>query len=140
MAATLLSLVIGALIIHLLYKWLTKPSLPRGPRGRPLVGNAFQVDPTGLHKTLAKWAETYGGVFTINLLGQNIVVLNSNEAIYEALVLKEDDFSGRPQSFGGEKVIFLVYTLNTLQLIQKLRTQSDQNMMTMEQYLDKYVI
>ena len=106
------SLVVGALIIRLLYKWMTEPSLPRGPRGLPLVGNAFQVDPTGLHKTLAKWAETYGGVFTINLLGQNIVVLNSNEAIYEALVLKEDDFSGRPPSFRGE-VRLLFSTLIT---------------------------
>ena len=86
---------------------MTEPSLPWGPRGLPLVGNAFQVDPTGLHKTLAKLAETYGGVFSINLLGQNIVVLNSNEAIYEALVLKDDDFSGRPPSSCGEKVMLL---------------------------------
>ena len=99
------SLVIGALIILLLYKWMTEPPLPHGPRGLPLIGNALQVDQTGLHKTLAKWAETYGGVFTINLLGQNIVVLNSSEAIYEALVLKEDDFSGRPASFLAEKVM-----------------------------------
>ena len=106
------SLVIGALIIRLLYIWTRGPSLPHGPRGLPLVGNTFQVDPTGLHKTLAKWAETYGGVFTINLLGQNIVVLNSNEAIYEALVLKEDDFSGRPPSFRGE-VRLLFSTLVT---------------------------
>ena len=106
-----LSLIVGALIIRLLYKWMTEPSLPRGPRGLPLVGNTFQVDPTGLHKTLAKWAETYGGVFTINLLGQNIVVLNSSEAIYEALVLKEDDFSGRPRSY-RLKVLFM-YNLHS---------------------------
>ena len=93
------SLIVGLLIIRLLYKWMTERSLPRGPRGLPLVGNTFQVDPTGLHKTLAKWSETYGGVFTINLLGQNIVVLSSSEAIYEALVLREDDFSGRPTSY-----------------------------------------
>ena len=94
-----MSLIVGLSIIRLLYKWMTEPSLPRGPPGLPLVGNTFQIDPTGLHKSLSKWSETYGGVFTINLLGQNIVVLNSNEAIYEALVLKEDDFSGRPTSY-----------------------------------------
>ena len=93
------SLIVGLLILRLLHKWMRKPHLPRGPPGLPLVGNTFQVDPMGLHKTLLRWSKTYGGVFTINLLGQNIVVLSSKEAIYEALVLKEDDFSGRPHSY-----------------------------------------
>ena len=98
------SLVIGALIIRLLYKWATGPSLPRGPRGLPFVGNVFQIDPTGLHKTLAKWGETYGGVFTINVLGQDIVVLRSFEALYEGLVLKENDLSGRPFCYRAREV------------------------------------
>ena len=106
MEAIWVTLIVGLLIICLLYKWKTTPSLPRGPYGLPLVANTFQIDPTGLHKSLSKWSETYGGVFTINLVGQNIVVLNSSEAIYEALVLKEDDFSGRPTSY-RVKVRFL---------------------------------
>ena len=99
-----LSLVIGALIICLLYKWATGPSLPRGPRGLPFVGNMFQIDPTGLHKTLSKWGETYGGVFTISVLGQDIVVLRSFEALYEGLVLKENDLSGRPPCYRARQV------------------------------------
>ena len=72
--------------------------------------SAFQFDSTGLHRTFAKRVETYGGLLTTNLIGQNVVVLNSNEAIYEALTLKEDDFNGRPPSFRGLKVFF--FTLN----------------------------
>ena len=103
------SLVFGALIIRLLYKWALGPSLPPGPRGLPFVGNVFQIDPTGLHKTLAKWGETYGGVFTINVLGQDMVVLRSFEALYEGLVLREHDLTGRPPCYRVKQVRSLVH-------------------------------
>ena len=118
MVAIWLSLIVGLLIIRLLYKWMTEPSLPPGPPGLPLVGNTLQVDPTGLHKTVFKWSKTYGGVFTINLLGQNIEVLTSSEAIYEALVLKDDDFSGRPP-FYRTKVLVIYHLYLSYILTEK---------------------
>jgi hypothetical protein len=37
------------------------------PRGLPLLGNAFQVDPPRMHLILEQWAEEFGSAFTISL-------------------------------------------------------------------------
>ena len=41
-------------------------------------------------------AKTYGNVFSINLGGQRVVVLNGFKAVREALVKKAEAFAGRP--------------------------------------------
>ncbi|CAH1780884.1 unnamed protein product [Owenia fusiformis] len=66
-----------------------------GPKGIPIVGNALQVDLENIHKDLLKWAEEYGPIFKLNFAGEMIVVLNTFDAIYEALVTKSADFAGR---------------------------------------------
>ncbi|CAH1780871.1 unnamed protein product, partial [Owenia fusiformis] len=66
-----------------------------GPKGIPIVGNALQVDLENIHKDLLKWAKEYGAIFKLNFAGELIVVLNSFDAIYEALVIKSGDFAGR---------------------------------------------
>jgi len=76
----------------------TRIALP-GPRGLPLVGNAFQIDRQRSHETLAEWSRIYGEAYRINIFGQPVIVLSSVETIREALVERGHDFAGRPRLF-----------------------------------------
>ena len=61
-------------------KHMQRRVLPPGPKGWPIIGNVLQLnfhDPRQLLDTLADWGEKFGGVYTINLLGTNIVVVSS---------------------------------------------------------------
>ena len=68
-----------------------------GPRGFPLVGNAFQIDVRRSHETLADWSRIYGDAYRISVFGKPVIVLSSVETIREALVERGRDFAGRPQ-------------------------------------------
>ena len=43
-----------------------------GPRGWPIVGNFFQLDSAKMHLKLKHWATIYGGVYKINILGNEV--------------------------------------------------------------------
>ena len=97
----LILIIVGALGILFYRKWTKRPLsrlLPKPP-GLPILGNTFQLDDSGLHKTLSEWSVKYGPVYAMNLFGKDVVVLNSYEAIHEAAVRKGNAFSGRPKSF-----------------------------------------
>ena len=98
----MVGLYIAAILIALVFIWISKrresrtPSIPSQP-GLPFFGNAFQLDPTGPHKTLTEWSKKRGAIFKINLFGKEVIVLNDFDTIYEALVKKGEDFSSRDQ-------------------------------------------
>ncbi|NWY00863.1 CP2U1 protein, partial [Nothoprocta ornata] len=94
------------------------PGLPPGPAPWPLVGNfAFALLPPRLrrwvpevwggrggkgcpvlspHVFLTGLRDTYGGVFRLFVGSRPLIVLNTFEAVREALVLKAEAFSDRP--------------------------------------------
>jgi len=76
----------------------TRIALP-GPRGFPLIGNAFQIDRRRSYETLVTWSRIYGDAYRISVFGQPVVVLSSVETIHEALVKHGRDFAGRPRLF-----------------------------------------
>jgi len=85
-----------------LYYWKQhkhRSLLPDGPPGWPVFGNALDIDTTQPHSSLMEWSRQYGDVYTINLMGQYVVVLSSAEAIHECFVTKSNEFAGRPQTF-----------------------------------------
>ncbi|ELT98191.1 hypothetical protein CAPTEDRAFT_63656, partial [Capitella teleta] len=47
--------------------------------------------------TFTEWGKELGGVFCVKILNDTFLVLNSYDAIYEALVTKGISFGGRPQ-------------------------------------------
>ena len=75
-----------------------------GPTQLPLIGNAFTVDFRLLHLSLSDMAEKYGDMFSINLLGQQAVVINDVELEKKAFGSAEygDNFNDRADSFWGE--------------------------------------
>ncbi|KAM4013392.1 cytochrome P450 1B1-like [Anomaloglossus baeobatrachus] len=76
---------------------------PPGPIPWPLVGNAMQLGQMP-HLTFFKMAQMYGNVFKIRLGAHDIVVLNGESTIRQALVKHSTEFAGRP-NFSSFKVI-----------------------------------
>uniref|UniRef100_A0A8C2XIM8 Cytochrome P450, family 1, subfamily C, polypeptide 2 n=1 Tax=Cyclopterus lumpus TaxID=8103 RepID=A0A8C2XIM8_CYCLU len=91
-----------------------KRRLP-GPFAWPVVGNAMQLGQMP-HITFAKLAKKYGNVYQIRLGCSDIVVLNGDRAIREALIQHSTEFAGRPNfvSFhfvsGGKSMTFSNYS------------------------------
>ncbi|KAG8449644.1 hypothetical protein GDO86_016328 [Hymenochirus boettgeri] len=88
---------------------------PPGPFQWPFVGNALQLGQLP-HLTFCKMAKKYGNIFQIRLGTRNIVVLNGESTIREALVKHSTEFAGRPNftSFriisGGKSIAFGGYS------------------------------
>ena len=103
----MVGLYIAAILIAFVFVWMSKrresrtASIPSQP-GLPFVGNAFQLDPTGPHKTLTEWSKKRGAIYKIKLFGKEVIVLNDFDTIYEALVRKGEVFSSREQLKGAE--------------------------------------
>ncbi|XP_034530631.1 cytochrome P450 1B1-like [Notolabrus celidotus] len=91
-----------------------KRRLP-GPFAWPVVGNAMQLGQMP-HITFAKLAKKYGNVYQIRLGCSDIVVLNGDRAIRQALIQHSTEFAGRPNfvSFqmisGGRSMTFTNYS------------------------------
>lgn len=91
-----------------------KRRLP-GPFAWPVVGNAMQLGQMP-HITFARLAKKYGDVYQIRLGCSDIVVLNGDKAIHQALIQHSTEFAGRPNfvSFqmisGGRSLTFTSYS------------------------------
>uniref|UniRef100_A0A3Q3IVP3 Uncharacterized protein n=1 Tax=Monopterus albus TaxID=43700 RepID=A0A3Q3IVP3_MONAL len=91
-----------------------KRRLP-GPFAWPVVGNVMQLGQMP-HITFTKLAKKYGSVYQIRLGCSDIVVLNGDRAIRQALIQHSTEFAGRPNfvSFqmisGGRSVTFTNYS------------------------------
>ena len=81
------------------------------PSGYPFIGNAFQIDNARPHHTMTAWAKQFGPTYVFKAFGKSHLVINSPKALYECLVIKGDEFGGRPYwyradfSFEGSKSI-----------------------------------
>ncbi|XP_032872805.1 cytochrome P450 2C50-like [Amblyraja radiata] len=101
----LVLLAFAALLLALWFCW-SRPSPEQrgrrpvpGPRSLPLIGNLADLRRTSLHVHLRRLARTYGPIYRLRLLRQDIIVLNSSELIKEALVKRPAEFAGRPRTF-----------------------------------------
>ena len=88
LTVTLLLLLLGSAKI-----W--KDDRPPGPFGLPIVGSLLHLGDSP-HFALSKMARYYGSVFSIRLGCRNVIVLNSQYVIKEALSKRADHFSSRP--------------------------------------------
>ncbi|XP_061087332.1 cytochrome P450 1B1-like [Conger conger] len=79
-----------------------KRRLP-GPFPWPVVGNAMQLGKKP-HITFTKMAKKYGNIYQIRLGCNDIVVLNGDTAIRQALIQHSAAFAGRP-NFGSFQVV-----------------------------------
>ncbi|KAL3505228.1 hypothetical protein ACH5RR_035069 [Cinchona calisaya] len=86
------------------------PPVPGVP-GLPVIGNLLQLKEKKPHKTFAKWAKTYGPIYSIKTGANKMVVLNSNEVAKEAMVTRYSSISTRKLSkaltilTGGKSIV-----------------------------------
>lgn len=63
-----------------------------GPRGLPLVGNAFQIDPSRMHLIAEEWHRRYGECFRFRIAHRQFLAISNPETI--GAVLRD-----RPEGF-----------------------------------------
>ncbi|KAI6688946.1 hypothetical protein NL676_025774 [Syzygium grande] len=66
--------------------------------GLPIVGNLLQMKEKKPHMTFAKWAETYGPIYSVKTGAATMVVLNSTDVAKEAMVTRFSSISTRKLS------------------------------------------
>ncbi|XP_046554024.1 steroid 17-alpha-hydroxylase/17,20 lyase-like [Haliotis rubra] len=110
--------------------------LPPGPRGWPLLGNILEFRETTIFDKLTEWQTKYGPIITLNLGPVSAVTLNRIDVVLEALVKRQADFAGRPQSYssdlfsdGGRSISLGDYS-PTWKLHRKLATKALKHYMT----------
>ncbi|CAE6513216.1 unnamed protein product [Rhizoctonia solani] len=88
---------ITAVTIFILLKKYGNSSLPPGPPGVPLLGNALEIrDAPFLWLKLDEYAQTYGSIFTIRLLGRPAIVLSDPDIVTELFEKRAVNFANRP--------------------------------------------
>ncbi|KAH9494454.1 Cytochrome P450 2J6 [Bulinus truncatus] len=87
-----------ALFIYLWYRRSNK-NYPPQPSGQlPFVGHLFSLD-DDLRPQFKKWHKELGEIFSLNMAGTLMVVLNGYDVIREILVKRADEFSDRAPFF-----------------------------------------
>ena len=83
-------LAVVTLMIVVWYWWSAADGLSHipSPKGWPFIGNLLSMDDKSAHLTFTSWSKELGAVFCVKVK-EKMVVLNSFEAIYEAIVKKE---------------------------------------------------
>ncbi|KAF8514704.1 cytochrome P450 [Hysterangium stoloniferum] len=72
-------------------------SLPPGPPGYPIIGNLFDLPKSLEWKTYKDWAQSYGDLVYVNVLGTPIAFVNSKELVSELFEKRSSIYSDRPQ-------------------------------------------
>ncbi|KAM5535430.1 hypothetical protein V8D89_010952 [Ganoderma adspersum] len=90
-------------IILLTFRNLTRSRsrslpLPPGPKRLPILGNALDIPLSKQWLTFQRWAEEYGDIIYLNLLGQSVVVLNTAQATSDLLDKRSSIYSDRFRS------------------------------------------
>ena len=81
---------------------------PPGPWPLPFVGNVLSMDTRRMHLTFYELSQKYGKIFTVSLLGEDIVVINDINMLRKAFLGDEygDVFDDRPHTFTTKYILF----------------------------------
>ena len=63
-----------------------------GPRGWPIVGNLFQIDPPNFHLQLERWSREFGPFYKLRLGKVLVVVVGDHECVAALLRERPDGF------------------------------------------------
>ena len=66
-----------------------------GPRPLPLVGNLLQLEATRLHRILQRWAQQFGPLYRLRVIGRDVLVVADGELIAEVLRNRPEGFARR---------------------------------------------
>lgn len=96
--------------VIVLLKWLRrKPSILNGKKlpehpGLPILGMAMEIDESNSIYKLEKFAKQYGEIFSLNMCGTTMIVLNSESMMRKAFCSEKyaKYFNNKPKSFYGK--------------------------------------
>ncbi|XP_066532429.1 cytochrome P450 2J1-like isoform X2 [Hoplias malabaricus] len=78
--------------------WNIPPkNFPPGPPALPFIGNIHSLRPSKIHIQLGELAEKYGSVFSIQIFGPRMVVLNGYKLVKNVYVDHGDEYVDRPE-------------------------------------------
>ncbi|KAF9558962.1 cytochrome P450 [Agrocybe pediades] len=80
-------------------------AMPPGPRGLPILGNVLQMPSSQQWLKFSEWNKEYGPVFSLNLAGQPLVVLNSFKSAADLLDRRSSIYSDRPRLVMVQEVL-----------------------------------
>ncbi|KAJ3556657.1 hypothetical protein NM688_g1904 [Phlebia brevispora] len=95
-----LSLLLVKLVSVILKTARLRKIMPPGPRGLPLLGNMLDIGRMQWLR-LTEWKEVYGPIFSLNLAGQPIIVLNDVETAVD--LLPYDDLAENRSNIYGSR-------------------------------------
>ncbi|CCL98630.1 uncharacterized protein FIBRA_00632 [Fibroporia radiculosa] len=99
------ALLIAAVAAHVyLRRRARRQSLPPGPNGVPFLGNIFQITPT-IWLEFTKWQKEYGDIFYVNLLGRDVVVLNTHRTATDLLDRRSRIYSDRMRNIVASEIL-----------------------------------
>ncbi|KAF8191490.1 cytochrome P450 [Mycena galopus ATCC 62051] len=78
--------------------------MPPGPAGLPFLGNIFQLPPFQWLQ-FTEWTAQYGPIFSLNLAGQPVVVLNNYQVATDLLDHRSAIYSDRPRFIMGGEIL-----------------------------------
>ncbi|KAH7907938.1 cytochrome P450 [Hygrophoropsis aurantiaca] len=99
MLVVLSAFLAALVVVNFVYRNTKKKkgaSLPPGPRPLPLLGNVIGVKADEPWITYTEWNDTYGDIIYTRFLGQEIVVLGSEETAKTLLERRSSNYSDRP--------------------------------------------
>ncbi|KAI0088573.1 cytochrome P450 [Irpex rosettiformis] len=88
-------LFVGAATV-VVYRRLQNRHTPPGPPRLPFLGNILQVPRQFQSLPFLEWSTQYGPIFSLDLLGQNIIVLNTFKAASDLLDHRSNIYNSRP--------------------------------------------
>ncbi|TFY52251.1 hypothetical protein EVJ58_g10121 [Rhodofomes roseus] len=128
MLLTLLLCVFVFFTVHYLSRRNARGPLPPGPPGLPLLGNALQVPLEHPWLTFTRWAQQYGDVMHVNVMGRSFVILSSLKAIDDLLEKRGAIYSDRPITpmageLEGRKLILGAVNPRNLPYLQEVQEE-----------------
>ncbi|TFK67284.1 cytochrome P450 [Pluteus cervinus] len=82
----------------------SRPTMPPGPKGLPFLGNVLQI-PAFQFLRLTEWKEQFGLIFSLNLAGQQVVVINSVKIAVDLLERRSGLYSDRPRFIMASEIL-----------------------------------
>ncbi|KAJ6573863.1 cytochrome P450 [Mycena vulgaris] len=109
-----LAAIVGAqTVLHVVKSYLTRRKMHPGPTGIPVLGNALQVPTSMPWYRFTEWKEQYGDVFSLDLAGQPVLVLNTYKAATDLFDRRSTIYSDRPRLIMASEIltggIFMVF-------------------------------